>query len=254
MTKSLAVLCSTIALASTAPATTIAHWQFNDLNDSSGNGHNLTDSNTVASLNGGRMDFTSTTGTGLVSALDNAAWDDTSFTVEAIFSITSTNSLSSIVTHMTSGAAGRQWFFGTSASGVPQLIINPSSGTESTFLSSFSALTANTNYYFAASVNLAAINEADRITFYLRNLDETDSPFLTSKVSTTFTGFASSSSVLAIGSTGHESSRFTGSIDEIRFSDTNLGLNELLVTVPEPSHALLSLAGISLMALRRKRA
>lgn len=250
----LSFLLSSFALTALSPAITVAHWQFNDLTDSSGNGHHLTDTNTGATLNGGKMDFTNSGVAGLLTAPDNAAWDDTSFTVEAILSVTSTTTLSTIAAHMTTGTDGRQWFFGTNESGVPVVIINPSSGTETRYTASFSGLTSGISYYVAASINLAAANEADRITFYLRDLSVPDSAFQTSKVSTAFTGFAASSSVLSIGSTGHSTSRIAGSIDEIRISDTNLGLNELLVAVPEPSHALLSLAGVSLLALRRRRA
>lgn len=243
-----------LALATLAPASTVAHWQFNDLNDSSGNGHHLTNNNTVASLSGGRLNFSGTTATGLVSAPDNAAWDDTSFTLEAILSISSTTSLTGIATHMANPGGGRQWFFGTSSAGIPIFIINPSSGGEATFTSSFGALTAGTNYYLAVSINLGAALAADRITFYLRDLSVPDAPFQTSKISTTFTGFADSTAVLTIGSTGHSSSRLSGSIDEIRFSDTNLGLNELLITVPEPASAALSAIGLASLGLRRRRA
>ncbi|MBX3742859.1 MAG: hypothetical protein KF712_17880 [Akkermansiaceae bacterium] len=246
-------LIASLALTALAPAGTVAHWLFNDLNDSSGNGHHLTNTNTVASLGGGRLNFSSTTATGLVSAPDNAAWDDTSFTLEAILSISSTTSLTSIVTHMANSGGGRQWFFGTSETGVPIVIINPSSGTEARITSTFSALTAGTNYYLGVSINLGATAEADRVTFYMRDLSVPESPFLTSKVSTSFTGFAASSAVLAIGSTGHSSSRLAGSIEEIRFSDTNLALNELLVAVPEPSLAALSTIGLASLGLCRRR-
>jgi len=244
---------ASLAFTSLSQGGTVAHWQFSDLNDSSGNGHHLTDTNTVASLGGGSLNFSSTTGTGLVSTPDNAAWDDTSFTLEAIVSVSSTTSLTSIVTHMTNGTDGRQWFFGTSETGVPIFIINPSSGTEARITSTFSGLTAGTSYYLGISLNLGAA-AADRVTFYLRDLSVPDSPFQTSIVSTNFTGFAASSAVLAIGSTGHSSSRLNGSIDEIRFSDTNLGLNELLVTVPEPSFAALSAIGLASLGVRRRRA
>ncbi|WAC18476.1 PEP-CTERM sorting domain-containing protein [Luteolibacter sp. SL250] len=243
-----------IALAALSHAGTVAHWQFNDLNDSSGNGHHLTNNNTVASLGGGRLNFSSTTATGLVSTPDSAAWDDTSFTLEAIVSVSSTTSLTSIVTHMTNGTDGRQWFFGTSETGVPIVIINPSSGTEARITSTFTGLTAGTNYYLGLSLNLGAASAADRVTFYLRDLSVPDSPFQISPGSTNFTGFAASSAVLAIGSTGHSSSRLNGSIDEIRFSDTNLALNELLVAVPEPSLAALSAIGLASLGLRRRRA
>jgi hypothetical protein len=254
MQRALSILASSLALTAIAPAITVAHWEFNDLTDSSGNGHTLTDGNTGATLNSGQMDFTNTSVSGLLSAADSSAWDDTSFTVEAILTVTSTTTLSSIVAHMTTGTPGRQWFFGTSETGVPLFIINPSSGAEARFTSSFTGLTSGSTYYVGASINLSAVNEADRITFYLRDLTTPDGAFQTSNVSTTFTGFASSTSVLTIGSTGHSTSRIAGSIDQVRISDTNLATNALLVSVPEPSHVMLSGLGIALLGIRRRRA
>jgi hypothetical protein len=45
---------------------------------------------------------------------------------------------------------------------------------------------------------------------------------------------------------------FDGRIDEVRLSNTNLGPGNLLIA-PEPSTALMALAGILMMSMRRKR-
>lgn len=252
------ILFQTLVLAAAASASTVAHWTFDNLNDSTANNHHLANTNTSTTLSGGRANFTGagggTSGQNVMTAPDSAAWSDTSFTVESILSVSSTTTLSGIVTHMRTGTDGRQWFFGTNESGVPIIIINPSAGSEARITSTFTGLTAGNTYYLAVAVDLSAANPADRITFYLRDITS-DGAFQTSNVSTSFTGFAASSAALAIGSTGHSTSRLTGSIDEVRISDTKLGPNELLIApIPEPSHAVCAALTVSLFGLRRKRA
>jgi hypothetical protein len=257
MKKTLAALASSLALSAIAPATTIAHWQFNDLTDSSGNGHNLTNTNSSTTLSGGKANFTGS-GTGLMSAADSAAWDDISFTVESTFTFTtpSTAGISTLAAHL-SNTTGRQWLFGTNTANVPVLLLREAGGTtEINFASSFGALTSGNTYYFGAAIDLAASNPADRVTLYFRDLTN-DGAFLTQNFSTTITSLENSSALLSIGSTSHDapSSRLTGAIDELRFSDTKLGPNDLLIApVPEPSAALLSVFAVSLFGLRRKRA
>ena len=260
MNKTLAVLASSLALAAVAPATTVAHWNFNDLTDSSGNGHTLTNANASTTLSGGQAVFTgagsSVAGTDLTSATDNPAWDDLSFTVESIFTFTTPTAanISTIAAHLSNGG-GRQWLFGTNAANAPVLLVRELGMTsEATFISSFGALTSGRTYYFGAAVDFTAANPADRVTLYFRDITG-DSSFLAQNFTTNITALESSSSPLTIGSTGHSTSRLTGSIHQIRFSDTKLGPNDLLIApVPEPSAALLSVFAVSLFGLRRKRA
>ena len=257
MQRTLSLLASSLALTAIAPAITVAHWQFNDLTDSSGNGHTLTDNNSGATISGGVANFVNPGGTtGLLSAADNAAWDDISFTVESIFTFTAPTeaNISTLASHLSEGD-GRQWLIGTNSANVPLLLLrNSGAGGDTPFTPTFSALTSGNTYYFAAAIDLTAVNPADRITFYLRDITN-DGAFQTSNVSTTFTALAGSSAPLTIGSTGHSSSRLTGSIDELRISDTKLGPNDLLIApIPEPSHMMLSGLGIALLGIRRRRA
>lgn len=261
MKKPLIVLASSLALATIAPAGTVAHWLFNDLTDSSGNGHTLTNTNSSTTISGGKANFTGAgsgvAGNDLLSAADHAAWDDVSFTVETIFTFNAPTvaNISTLVAHLSNGG-GRQWLLGTNAANNPILILRNDAGTpvETAFDATFGALVSGNTYYLGAAVDLTAVNPADRITFYFRDITN-NGAFRTSNISTTFTGLADSSSPVTFGSTGHSSSRLTGSIDEARFSDLKLGPNDLLIApIPEPSAALLSIAAVSLLGLRRKRA
>ncbi|RYD29775.1 MAG: hypothetical protein EOP87_17730, partial [Verrucomicrobiaceae bacterium] len=183
MKKTLILLATASLLGSLSHAGTVAHWQFNDLTDSSGNGYNLTNTNSSTSLSGGQAIFTgggsSTAGNDLMSAADNPAWDDTSFTVEAIFTFTapSTAGISTLAAHLSNGG-GRQWLLGTSDTNTPYVILrnNASTPVESSIGSTFAALVSGNTYYFAAAIDLTAATPADRITFYLRDITN-DGPF-----------------------------------------------------------------------------
>lgn len=260
MKKPLIALASSLALVAISPAGTVAHWNFNDLTDSSGNGHTLTNTNSSTTLSGGQAIFTgagsSSSGSDLMSATDSPAWDDLSFTVETIFTFTAPTpaNISTLAAHL-GNTGGRQWLVGTNASNVPMMLVRESGqSTEATFSSSFGALVSGRTYYFGAAVDFTASNPADRVTFYLRDITG-DGSFLTQNFSTSITALEGSSAPLTIGSTGHSTSRLTGSIDQIRISDLKLGPNDLLIApIPEPSAALLSIAAVSLFGLRRKRA
>jgi len=255
MRTSFAALASSLALSALAPATTIAHWNFNDLNDSSVNGHNLTNTNgSDTTINGGIATF-SGGGTGLLSAPDNAAWDDISFTIESVFTFTppsTAGAISTIAAHL-SNTTGRQWLFGVNPNSIPYLLVREQGANdEQSFASSFGALTEGHTYYFGAAIDLTASDPANRVTLYFKDITNSGA-LITNNFSTSITALQGSSAPLSIGSTGHSSSRFKGSIDEVRFSDTKLGAGDLLV-VPEPSSALLSFFTVSLLGLRRKRA
>lgn len=255
MKKTFAFLAAAYSLASISSATTIAHWQFNDLNDTTGI-HHLTNTNgSDTTVSGGNATFTGS-GSGLLSAPDHGAWDDDSFTVESIFTFTTPidSRISTIAAHL-STAGGRQWLVGTNTDNIPFLLARGSgASSETSFVSSYGALVSGRTYYLGVAVDFSAVDPASRVTLYFRDITA-DGAFLTDNSSTSITALQGSSAPLSIGSTGHLSSRFTGSIDEIRFSDTKLGPNDLLIApIPEPSAALLSLFTVSLLGLRRKRA
>lgn len=229
-------------------AATIAHWKFDDsgtwLQDSSGNGYNLTNGNTAgATYTSGAVNFTGG-GTNTLSTANAPVWTDNSFTIEALIRPDDVSSLKSIAGHYENNL-GKQWLFLINE-GKLSIIFDGVYHSLSTV-----TMVQNHDYYVAAAINLAATNAADRITFYLQDI--TNGTALVSGAgspTTTATSVIASTSPFAIGSTGHASSRFDGLISEVRFSDTNLGIGALLV--PEPSRLiLLGLGG--LLALGRKR-
>lgn len=241
----------TALLSANLSAATVADWQFTDLTDSNGNSHPLTNGNSTASLSGGQVHFASDSASGLLSAADAPVWDNITFTIEAIFTYTvpSGGGIATIAAHLSS-AGGRQWLLGVTAAQVPYVLLGGTS--EVGYNSAFGALTDGNTYYFGAAVDLSAGLAADRLTLYVRDI--TNSGALhTTNPSSTLTSLIESSAPLTIGSTGHSSSRFVGSIDQVKISDTKLASNALLV-VPEPSHLLLSLSGLAVLALRRRRA
>ena len=110
-------------------------------------------------------------------------------------------------------------------------------------------MAANTDYYVGISVDLLD-ETTNALTFYQKNL-KTGEVWTSNLVSPT-TVLTSGTASFSIGRTSANSSEFTGLIDEVRFSNTKLGPNDLLVQIPEPSAALL--AGVAAMlGFRRKR-
>lgn len=240
-----------------ADASTVAHWTFNDLTDSSGNGHTIVNSNPNAVLLGGVMTFSGGESGQLVSTPNVAAWSDTSFTVEAIITPAAIPSSgpSTIVAHLADPGGGRQWLFGYNNGALSLLLRQTQEGGGSTEVYyTTTAITPHVNgqtYYVAVTIDLTAATAANRITFFSQNL--TTAGLVesgNSSVSFSGTGLAASTAALTFGSTGHSSARFSGSISEIRISDVKLTAGELLI--PEPSVALFSLSGLLTLFLRRR--
>ena len=185
------------------------------------------------------------------SVPDNAAFTNSSFTVEAFVTATgSGTNTETIIGHWNSTGNLRSWLFGISASNVPIFLHSTTGGDTLTVTSSLPALALNVTYYMAVTVNMSDTS-VNGITFYLK--DMTNGGALTSAGATHAAGaLFDTSTPLSIGATSQPSSGWTGSIDEVRLSNTKLAASDLLI-VPEPSAALLSVLGVGMLAAKRRR-
>lgn len=120
-------------------------------------------------------------------------------------------------------------------------------------------LTLGVNYYLAASIDAGALNGGvdGSVTFYLKDLTNGGSLQTATVTAAGLNAFKDSNALTTIGgSNGGTGSLWDGTIDEVRFSDTALGSNELLVSsIPEPSSFAAVAGGLALIgvACRRKR-
>lgn len=244
-------------------AAVVGHWSFEEdafLSDSSGNGLDLTTTGAAPSPatrpstgNGSTFPGTANAGAAELSGSGNFRLDDSEaitvtnqFTVEFFFNLTATSSTASMIASQWHTASQRSWFvgvlngqfrFGTSANGVA------AAGNQSTALSLENRIQLDTDYY-------GAVSFLDGVaTFYL--MDLTNGGAL---ISTQLSGFDTtvhdSTAAFQIGSYSSNEYRFTGLIDEVRFSNTALGPADLMI--PEPAALFLSAASLP-MILRRKR-
>ncbi|MGE9267904.1 MAG: LamG-like jellyroll fold domain-containing protein [Verrucomicrobiales bacterium] len=222
----------------------------------SGNGSTFPNPVPVNGLsNGSAATIANTAGNDILQAPNNALWNDTSFTIEAIVNVSTSTGLRSIAGQL-GNTGGRRWLMVLQDNDLA-ILMNGSSGaggnTEAYFKPADSAmlnLATNTDYYLGISVNLTAVDPAGRLTFYMQDLTNGGALITSSTNQTVHTSLVGSSAPFTIGSTGHDSSHFSGLIDEVRFTDEVLGASQLLVA-PEPSALALSLLG--LLGLRRCR-
>ncbi|TLD68248.1 LamG domain-containing protein [Phragmitibacter flavus] len=265
-----AALISLILLSS-AQAATVAHWRFEGdsstwLLDSSGNGNHLTNGGNgtsyVLPTSGAGSAFSDPIpqtgtpnlralsfiggGTGLLRAPDSPAWTTPTFTIEAQINLNAVGALQSIAGHF-SGASDpltRALLFHVNSSNNLSVIIN-----NNTFSSTLN-LSAGTDYFVALAVDLTA-PESQRLTFYLQDL--TNGGTLQQSVrSANVTSVNNTTADFSIGSTGNPSSPFNGLIDEVRFSNSTLTANQLLIA-PEPSRSLFLCLGLGLVFTHRRR-
>lgn len=247
-------------------AAVVGYWRFEDgafMDDSSGNNRHLT-TNTApndaeqialpASGNGSEYPTTipATSATnGSAAAFDgddrmavtyNAAFKSTTMTLEA-FVTTTVTSGTQTVAGMWNATSNRVYLMALSTNVLTYFINggNVSSG--------LPALAANTDYYVGISVDLSDAT-TNALTFYQKNL-ATGQVWISNVASPTTT-LTSGTSSFSIGRTSANSSSFTGLIDEVRFSNTKLGAEDLLVVIPEPSVVMLG-AAAGLLGFRRKR-
>lgn len=256
-------------------AATVAHWRFEGgsstwLLDSSGNGHHLTNTGTTLAASAHTLPSTgagsafsnpipqtgaanlgavrfSGGGQGLLSAPDSPAWTTSTLTIEAYIHLNTVGSLQSIAGHFsgnTDQPLSRSLLFHVTAGNNLSVILN------NTTLGSTLSLTSGVDYFVAMSIDFNA-PQNQRITFYLQDL--TNGGVLQQEFrSTTATALNDSTAGFSIGSTGNPSSPFNGIIDEVRFSNTALSANQLLIA-PEPSRSIFLSLGLTLLLTHRRR-
>jgi hypothetical protein len=264
-------------LASSVSAATVGYWRFEDgnfLGDSVGS-NTLTNNTTVTSVSSTFSDPIPQTGaanedaasfgsSNYLTAADNAAFTSGTFTLEGFFSTTTLAGTGTYVIagHFGSGGSfNGQRSFAVGTNGTNFRLLLSSAGTGTRNFDAFT-LATNTNYYFAATVDMTD-SGSSAINLYLQNLTAA-----TALQSANFSktagdgGETLGSSVFnatapfSIGSTAQGSANFSGTIDEIRLSNTKLAEGALLITaVPEPSTVALAIIGglATIIFVRRRR-
>jgi hypothetical protein len=267
-----------VAVASprTASATVLGYWQFENtpgfLVDSGPGGRTLTSPGgaatpTQSTLQGsgagsgfsnaiaGTSKAANFNGSQYFQRADEAAFTDTSFTVEALINgsdFATNSSTKAIVGQWNATGSVRSWLMavgGSGASASLNFLFSTTGANTTTLQSGLSALQQGKDYFVAVTVDMTDTSTSG-ITFYEKNLTD-NLPMEVSGVAHSGTSFFNSSASLTIGSTDQPSSQFTGLIDEVRYSDAKLAGSDLLVAAPEPS-SLALLAGTGL-AMRNER-
>lgn len=261
----------------TARAAVVGYWQFEDapgfLEDSSGSGRTLTAVDagttpaqvTLPATGPGSAFATAVPGTTKAASFDGgdrlrradeAAFTDTTFTVEALINgsdFASNSSQKSIIGQWNSTGNQRTWLFAVNGSGANAKLnlLFSTLGSDTVIApSGLPALDPGKDYYVAVTVDMADTS-ANGITFYQKDL----ATGIVSSAGATHAGTSlfDATASLTIGSTDQPSSRFSGLIDEVRYSDAKLSAGQLMVSVPEPgSVALLALAASTALARRRR--
>lgn len=263
----------------TASAAVVGYWRFEDapgfLEDSGGAGRTLTTpsagatpTQTTLPVSGPGSAFASAiAGTAKAASFDGgdrfqrsdeAAFTDTTFTVEALINgsdFTSNGSQKSIVGQWNSTGNLRSWLFAVNGSGASASLnlLYSTLGTDTLIVpSGLPALEQGKDYYVAVTVDLTDTSAAG-ISFFQKNLTD-GLPAVASAVTHTQTTLFNSSTALTIGATNQPSSAFTGLIDEVRYSDVKLNAEDLMVVVPEPGAiGLLGLTTTAALLRRRRR-
>jgi MYXO-CTERM domain-containing protein len=266
-----------------AHGTVLAYYRFEDgafLADSSGGGHDLSQSGTLSQLaipaTGNGSDFSNpipqtaalnghlvnngATGTGHFTASDSTGWlnsiaaNDT-FTLEALVNLQGTYSETVyIVSQWTATTGNRSFAFGVNSSEQLSLTVSTTGANGLTFGSNSSfQLDLNTDYYVAVSFDASNVDSG--LTFYIKNLSVEGSALVSQTFLHNAGSVNNSGASLFVGTYNSDvDRRFNGYFDEVRISDTVLGESELLISVPEPGAGLLALAALGAFAgLRRRR-
>ncbi len=291
--KVLLCMCSVISAVTVSTAGTVGYWRFESgafLQDSSGNGNGLTEVGNVSQVslpgtgngsgfpttipqtgasNGSSLSFDDSTVSGF-TAVDSTSLDTISangtFTLEAYISTGSSSASEYIVNQYDSslgGSSERSFSFQTNAENGLSIFLGRSDLQYMGFHKSTDNLFVNNRDYYVAVTYDVSINTS---TFYWQDLSPNPAVAgLQSETGSYTTGGAGydgtlgnpNSVPLTIGHRNGSSQTWDsgGLMDEVRISNTVLGQNDLLVSIPEPSTLMLSvlaLAGGFFAARRRK--
>ncbi|WFB36342.1 PEP-CTERM sorting domain-containing protein [Kiritimatiellota bacterium B12222] len=267
------------ALLSSAQAATLGYWRFEDspgfLNDSSGNGHNLTAeasavqaeipatgngstfSNPIPLTSASNVDLANLTGSKYLSASDSDDWTQSAFSLELYFNAADISDASSsiMVSHFDSGSNDRGWFLGIHrTSKLLQVAFSNDGQTgagHTEVIDSPWAIDEDKDYFAAVVVDMTDTS-ADGITFYLQNLTD-GGALLSSNATHSLTSIHNSDAQFRIGNQiSGNGNIFDGVVDEVRFSSGLLSESELMA-IPEPSTVVLMLGALATCGLFRRR-
>ena len=259
------------------PAAVIGYWRFEDspgfFSDSSGNALTLGTLGTAPTQVTKPAAFPATIPqNGLTNAESANLPSDGNFTIadNALFAVGSAFTIETYVNsadyatgavQAMTGQWGaslnvRSWHFSLSTTGVLQLALS-GDGNAQVFVPSGVTLEDGDSYYLAAVYNGALAT--NQVTFYYQNLTDAGA-LLSVSADTAVTSVFDSTTVYAIGGVhdtsaggGNNQSRFTGTMDEVRWSNTALPESALLAIPEASTWALLAFSLTTVMVLRRRR-
>ncbi len=251
-------ICLVLVFSGESSAQTEGYWRFESgafLDDSSGNGRNLINIDSLATqvvippnflnpipptgsglANAMAADLP---GIGLLAAADDDAFTSGAFTVEALFRPdtlggAATNLLVGQWNSQSGNPLDRGWFMGTNSGGINFLI--EGDGGNALGTNKFSGKVVAGNEYYAAvsfSVDTGGANPV--VTTYLQDL--TNAGPLQRSIQAFGSPHAwdtpnNSTAPLSIGATATETASFDGLIDEVRYSNGALAVEDLLAYFP----------------------
>jgi hypothetical protein len=217
----------------------------------------------TGAANTGAISFNGTTGLVTTETGDDAdAFRSTTFTLEMFITPGSLATNQLLAGVFTATANQRSWGIMLHTDATIGLALGDSGGkspdTSNYPRTAFTFATGKT-WYIAISVDITDTS-ASGITFYIKNLTDGGAP-VTESFTHSYTSLYASGAGFSIGSQGNgTSSGFTGIIDEVRYSNTRLEPDQLLINtpnIPEPAAApllLATLSGLLVLVARSRRA
>lgn len=266
----LAALCLFGALTA-SHAAVLTYYRFEStpgfLNDSSGNGFNLTGnatSNTslvniptvIPQTGASNAQLAQILSDRSLQTADRASFNSTTFTLEA-YGRNFDNNFHVMASQSDIPANQVGWRFGLNL-GADRLVLSLSSNGTVSGYTNFETpfvIAPNEDFYIAATVNITG--SGTTVVFYYDNLTNLTPLANATVTSATFTSLHNSTANLVLGGElgtgGTIVSDWNGRIDEFRFSNTVLSQSQLLA-VPEPSAFVLVAGALLLLgAVRRRR-